>query len=876
MFFNMEGLKMRHHDEEEDVLLGQYNPNRMFAADETIISTSTVTTYTTQQTIQEDEGEISEGEEDLDLLDAAVADIDSGYEFEYQKQLLILNHQQQQHQQVYHQQRQQRHRHAQRRTTKLLPWQVIGGGIDIDPIVVDQMVANELNSLSMIHRERTSEEIHGVGSGRCPTDTDDDDLDGSFNSSSTPTSTSDDNEYIRKREENHALMKLQEELDKIYLSNNSTAYPAYYYARSHDSALLKDRGYRLSFLSTEGYSNPKKAAIRVVRHLDSIKDVYNTNNVLFRPIRLSDLDNTTAVDPAADDDDEEHDDTKNKKKTNKKKKHKNNNSKLYTAKRLLNEELFIQIMPVRDTSGRRIVVHISEPSQVHPITSKQGVAYYIDQSISNQNESDTTGAILVYFLHNVSSTMKSKKELQNIHLLFQTTRTKYSAIHLCCPNGPFYDTVKATYTLLVGKENRTRLRFHAGSYQECKYSLKSFGIPVERFPKTLFPNKSDNVIQKENQNHRKWISMQETLEYQIQNEINQKMKSGSGSNNSVQDSNSSTIEMDAYYKVRSKYIECAYHEDCLFGKGRPAMKHPGNVAMRRLLEEKFDRYNNTPSMQDQKKMKQQMNKTKTMKQQHKPSISSTGNMHMKTRIALEIVHEIKRGSGRFLKEVETTASASTNGTTTCVGVDYDGSTSKSTSGSASKSLTTTSGLLINVDDKAALQKIKVAFRDLKKRKIKEGTLLASSSPSPTPTPTIKSSLERESQLSQDGNTGGNTDDDVDNKNTITTMSSLKKRRAVSQSESSPIETSVGTTTYEEEGEEEGQQHQHYHLRRSTSTNNNNNKAAGTGKDCGNSGIITSLSSSAPTWSTSSSTRKKSRRLCINDSPKHNKNNHNDE
>jgi hypothetical protein len=354
------------------------------------------------------------------------------------------------------------------------------------------------------------------------------------------------------------------------------------------------------------------------------------------------------------------------------------------------------------------------------------------------------------------------------------------------------------------------------------------------------------------------------------------MKSGSGSNNSVQDSNSSTIEMDAYYKVRSKYIECAYHEDCLFGKGRPAMKHPGNVAMRRLLEEKFDRYNNTPSMQDQKKMKQQMNKTKTMKQQHKSSISSTGNMHMKTRIALEIVHEIKRGSGRFLKEVETTASASTNGTTTCVGVDYDGSTSKSTSGSASKSLTTTSGLLINVDDKAALQKIKVAFRDLKKRKIKEGTLLASSSPSPTPTPTIKSSLERESQLSQDGNTGGNTDDDVDNKNTITTMSSLKKRRVVSQSESSPIETSVGTTTYEEEGEEEGQQHQHYHLRRSTSTNNNNNKAAGTGKDCGNSGIITSLSSSAPTWSTSSSTRKKSRRLCINDSPKHNKNNHNDE
>jgi hypothetical protein len=66
-------------------------------------------------------------------------------------------------------------------------------------------------------------------------------------------------------------------------------------------------------------------------------------------------------------------------------------------------------------------------------------------------------------------------------------------------------------------------------------------------------------------------------------------------------------------------VECPRHEDCLFGKGEPIMKHPGNIAMRQLLLERWERYEKA-AFRDKKG------------------------------IAWEVVEKIKRGTGRFLRE----------------------------------------------------------------------------------------------------------------------------------------------------------------------------------------------------------------------------------
>ena len=188
--------------------------------------------------------------------------------------------------------------------------------------------------------------------------------------------------------------------------------------------------------------------------------------------------------------------------------------------------------------------------------------------------------------------MNNPEEIRSISKLFHTLRLRFSAVHLCCPTGPMFEAVKAMYTLFVGKENRSRIRFHTGSYQECTYSLKSFGIPIDRLPHHAFLTKSVTVVQRENSNQRKWIAMQEALEAEIaQHVVTAKQQqpphpypmvlSSSGLYADDEASSAagmnSALEMDAYNIVRSKYVECAYHEDCLFGKGRPAMKHPGNI-----------------------------------------------------------------------------------------------------------------------------------------------------------------------------------------------------------------------------------------------------------------------------------------------------------
>jgi len=73
------------------------------------------------------------------------------------------------------------------------------------------------------------------------------------------------------------------------------------------------------------------------------------------------------------------------------------------------------------------------------------------------------------------------------------------------------------------------------------------------------------------------------------------------------------------YRIRSNYLGCAYVEDCLFGKGPSVSNHPGNVGMRRLVEQKYECWDYI---------------SKARKRQ----------------LAEDIVRKIQVGGGRFLKE----------------------------------------------------------------------------------------------------------------------------------------------------------------------------------------------------------------------------------
>ena len=266
---------------------------------------------------------------------------------------------------------------------------------------------------------------------------------------------------------------------------------------------------------------------------------------------------------------------------------------------------------------------------------------------------DQDGLVFVSFMHHIHNNIFNPQEYKDIKRMIDTIPPKFSAVHLCFPKGQFYEMAKAAVILLIGKESRKRLRLHVGSYQECKYALRSFGIPVSRLPIDLDSKfKISKKKQFDLKYHRKWLSMREAKESAIFATIGRNSSGHPFEPNTDGTGASFAGVMSSVREIRSKFMECPRHEDCLFGKGRPAMYHPGNIAMRRLLEAKIKRFEAMAPLQ-------------------------------KSIVVWEVVNQIKRGKGRFLKE------------------DTDHA-----------------GVFVITDDDTALKKIAIAFRDLKKRRMR--------------------------------------------------------------------------------------------------------------------------------------------------------------
>eukprot|EP00537_Pseudo-nitzschia_pungens_P000664 CAMPEP_0172370992 /NCGR_PEP_ID=MMETSP1060-20121228/40774_1 /TAXON_ID=37318 /ORGANISM="Pseudo-nitzschia pungens, Strain cf. cingulata" /LENGTH=549 /DNA_ID=CAMNT_0013096479 /DNA_START=90 /DNA_END=1739 /DNA_ORIENTATION=+ len=492
-----------------------------------------------------------------------------------------------------------------------------GGGVqsipDVNPEEVDRMLANELNELSLYDRELVMEEVHGINRAS-------ERQQGAFEG---------------------ALVAMQEELDKHYLGNESSAsinqsiptpgmekiegdtqvvdsgssssltFRAYREARSRNSHLLSDYLFRRAFLIAES-NDPKKAAIRLMKYLDLIHDLFETSHVLFRPIFLDDL----------------HPEAK--------------------------QELMMgsyQILPERDSSGRRVFCYLRDASSPKEWTPRKQLYLYFRQRLYEEE----TGMVAVVFLHN-STVFTNKNDMMSFDYGLKFVPylpSRFSAIHLCLSNHPMCNVVRSAMMLIMGKEARSRVRLHIGSLTECQYSLRPFGIPVDRLPSALEFNtthRKDNIA-----NHTKWLRIQRAKEMTIEKimvgdrigdekELTAREMDGKNTNSEVVHK---LDGMEAVHLFRSKFVEYPRHEDCLFGRGRNTMKHPGNVAMRRLLEEKQGRY-------------------------------SAALHYTKAEIAWEVVNTIKDGGGRFLKESNI-------------------------------------GLYTLVDDETARKKISIAFRDLKSK-----------------------------------------------------------------------------------------------------------------------------------------------------------------
>lgn len=229
------------------------------------------------------------------------------------------------------------------------------------------------------------------------------------------------------------------------------------------------------------------------------------------------------------------------------------------------------------------------------------VAAFFAQCLSE----DRSGAVCVTFLHNFAAPEEvSTKKLLNMKELTTTLPFKFDAFHMCFPNSALYFLFGSILTLYFGRENRIRRRVHIGSYEECRYSLKGFGIGVDLLPTNLDSWRCTH--DSDMKDFRKWLKMRGFKDTSIMAAFKE-------------NSNSSVVFMEAVNRVRTEYIECPYHEDCLFGKGPSVMNHAGNVGMRGLVQKHYELWNFVSKWR-------------------------------KRKVAEDIVRTINDGGGRFLKE----------------------------------------------------------------------------------------------------------------------------------------------------------------------------------------------------------------------------------
>jgi hypothetical protein len=200
-------------------------------------------------------------------------------------------------------------------------------------------------------------------------------------------------------------------------------------------------------------------------------------------------------------------------------------------------------------------------------------------------ETQKLGAVaIIYQLNPNALICTDQNERASVFRMLSCIPLRFGALHLCLADHPMSHSLRTLSLLTVGSNVRTRARFHTGSDTECQYSLQSFGIDARSIPINT------NSGKRKTKQHLKWIELRQMKEAAI--------RCGN-----VFDG-----------------IDCPHLKDILFGRGRPIMRHPGNVVFRNILESRLTDYN-----------------TATTKKE-------------KSEIVLAVVRQIRSWSWRFLRE----------------------------------------------------------------------------------------------------------------------------------------------------------------------------------------------------------------------------------
>lgn len=259
-----------------------------------------------------------------------------------------------------------------------------------DPKIVDELLSKELMNMTLSDRNAIQEEIHGV---HCLAPTE------------TPSLLQE------------SLSKLDNELGQI----NPNRKKAYLQCQQLKETYVNGEDFRLRFLRCELFDT-KKAANRIVRFLDYLKDLFG-DYALERPIRLSDF----------------------------------SREELKYMRRGRH-----QYLPFRDRSGRRIFIAFpgNELESIPP-RIKAKIALYTCWTAGNDIDAQQKGLVTIVWF---DRSFKVSSKPQELHAKFhELASLRPTAIHLCTPDTPLYRFRRSVVAMRIA-HNRSKLRIHLGKF----------------------------------------------------------------------------------------------------------------------------------------------------------------------------------------------------------------------------------------------------------------------------------------------------------------------------------------------------------------------------------------------------------------------------
>jgi len=306
----------------------------------------------------------------------------------------------------------------------------VGSAEDLNPIRIDKIMAKEIDRLSIKDRNAIYEEIHGVST----------------------MAIEETSELMEESLKNFSmeLNKIDAKLKRAYnvIANQETTETTETTTTTNalSKEIVESKDFRLRFLRCVSF-DPSQAAERMVQFFELLQRVYGIEN-------LKKFDGTMDFFIGG------------------------------TAEQNAFRAGYIQLLPFRDRSGRRILSFVTDALSLdHIIRFK--IFMYMVFVAGEDPETQRNGVVMLFWPGTLELQLPSPSYRKLVGQYIRCSPTRIISFHFCFPPTPFFLMLRTVISAALQVAKRiTRVKVHTGERTELQYQLMGFGIPVSLIPTT--------------------------------------------------------------------------------------------------------------------------------------------------------------------------------------------------------------------------------------------------------------------------------------------------------------------------------------------------------------------------------------------------------